>query len=222
VVATAPDASASGVPGKFTLYRGDGDTSSALTVIYTLGGNAHNGVDYQTLPGTVTFPAGAASVDVVVQPTGQPEPNDQPVIIMLFGYTGAPYIVGKPDSATVTIAYNNQPSPRPTVTVTATNPNASASGNPGVFTITRNGGDNSSAVTVKYTLGGNAHNGVDYQTLSGLAAIPAGASSVDVVVQPTGQPEPNDQPVIIMLYGYTGAPYIVGKPDSAIVTIANP
>jgi PKD repeat protein len=222
VVATAPNASESGAPGTFTIYRNDGDTSSALTVIYTLGGNAHNGVDYQTLPGTVTFPAGASSVDVVVQPTGHPEPNDQPVIIMLYGYTGAPYIVGKPDSATVTIAYNDQPPARPTVTVAATDPNASASGDPGVFTITRNGGDNSSAVTIKYTLGGNARNGVDYETLPGTATIPAGASSVDVVVQPTGHPEPNDQPVIIMLYGYTAAPYIVNKPDSATVTIANP
>jgi PKD repeat protein len=222
VVATTPNASESGATGTFTIYRSDGDTSSALTVIYTLGGNAHNGVDYQTLPGTVTFPAGASSVDVVVQPTGHPEPNDQPVIIMLYGYTGAPYIVGKPDSATVTIAYNDQPPARPTVMVAATDSNASASGDPGVFTITRSGGDTSSAVTVKYTLGGNARNGVDYQTLPGTATIPAGASSVDVVVQPTGHPEPNDQPVIIMLYGYTAAPYIVGKPDSATLTIANP
>ncbi|HMP90091.1 MAG TPA: S8 family serine peptidase [Kiritimatiellia bacterium] len=39
-----------------------------LTVYYTLGGNAINGVDYEMLWGTVTIPANTASADVLIKP----------------------------------------------------------------------------------------------------------------------------------------------------------
>ena len=48
--------------------RRHGPTNSALTIAYSLGGAAENGIDYQTLSGTVTIPAGQRSVPVVVRP----------------------------------------------------------------------------------------------------------------------------------------------------------
>jgi hypothetical protein len=56
------------------------------------------------------------------------------------------------------------------------------------FTLTRDG-DPSSDLTVSYTLTGSAVNGTDYQTDALSATIPAGFSSVDVVITPIDDAE---------------------------------
>ena len=73
IAATQPNANASGVAGIFTVTR-TGDTTQALTVNYQVAGTALAGSDYQALTGSVTFPAGAASAQVVVNPLGDPNP----------------------------------------------------------------------------------------------------------------------------------------------------
>jgi hypothetical protein len=55
--------------------------------------------------------------------------------------------------------------------------------NPAVFRVTRTG-ETSKALRVLYRLTGTAGNGVDYQELSGVVTIPAGAGSAEIVVQP--------------------------------------
>src|SRR5438874_2317310 len=71
VVASDSRASGPGDIGVFTISRrAGGSTATAVTVNYSLGGTPQNGVDYQTLPGTVTIPAGAASVQVKLIPIG--------------------------------------------------------------------------------------------------------------------------------------------------------
>src|SRR5205814_1511930 len=67
VGASVPVASAAGAIGVFTVSR-TGSTAAAVTVRYSLGGTPQNGVDYQTLSGSVTIPAGASSADVKVVP----------------------------------------------------------------------------------------------------------------------------------------------------------
>ena len=49
------------------LFSRDGDTSADLTVNYTLKGTARNGVDYQTLPGKFTIPAGSAKAKLKIK-----------------------------------------------------------------------------------------------------------------------------------------------------------
>jgi hypothetical protein len=58
----------------FTVRR-LGQTNADLVVPYTIGGTATNGVEYVTLPGTVTIPAGqrAAMITVVPIDDGQPD-----------------------------------------------------------------------------------------------------------------------------------------------------
>jgi PKD repeat protein/subtilisin family serine protease len=109
---------------------------------------------------------------------------------------------------------NAPPPPLSTVTVRATTPAASIL-SPGVFTITRTG-DTSSVLTVHYSLGGSAQNGVDYETLSGLAAIPAGESTASVVVQPDGLLTVLET---VKLTLSSDSSYQVGSPNSATVTI---
>jgi len=216
-IAIQPNASESGTRGIITVTR-TGGAATALTVSYTLGGNAQNGVDYQRLNGSVTIPAGASSADVIIVPIDDTDTEiDEPLYLMLA--PGAGYIVGTPNAVTVMIADNDQQPTRATVTVVATDPNASESGDPGVFTVSRTG-STATALTVNYTLGGNAQNGVDYQTLALSVTIPAGAASATVTVRPLDDSSREiAEPVYLMLA--PGAGYIVGRPDAATVTIAD-
>ncbi len=103
VTATKANADESGTNnGEFTFTRA-GDVRAPLTVTYATGGSAVNGVDYATLPGSVTFPAGATSVIVplVVIPDIQAEGLD-PVVLTLTNSSS--YTIGSASSAKVTIA----------------------------------------------------------------------------------------------------------------------
>src|SRR5205807_1766016 len=140
-------------------------------VRYSLGGTPQNGVDYQTLSGSVTIPAGASAADVKIVPTGASRwPIDKDVYLMLEQGTG--YIVGTPNYATLTIAGNNQPADTRTwVSVVASDHPASSSGDIGVFPDIRSFPTPRSAELVRYSLGGTPQNGVDYQTLPGSVTI---------------------------------------------------
>ena len=94
-----------------------------------------------------------------------------------------------------------------------------AGANPGEFLISCSGGA-SSALTVRYALGGTATNGSDYQALSGTVTIPAGATSAVVRVIPIDD-RAVELPEIVTLTLAAGAGYGIGLPGSAVVTIAD-
>jgi hypothetical protein len=58
--------------GVFTLSRGD-NTNSAATITYTLAGTATNGVDYATVPASVTLAAGQSQTNLVITPVVEPQ-----------------------------------------------------------------------------------------------------------------------------------------------------
>lgn len=55
------------LPGVINVFR-SGSTSTALTLDYVLDGTAVNGIDYTTLPLSVTIPVGANSAQVLIDP----------------------------------------------------------------------------------------------------------------------------------------------------------
>ncbi|MCL4178372.1 MAG: hypothetical protein KJ072_11610 [Verrucomicrobia bacterium] len=72
VEATDPRATEGGLltvidPAVFTVQR-RGDLTQPLLVSYLLGGTAENGSDYQSLPGTVEFPADTATATIEILP----------------------------------------------------------------------------------------------------------------------------------------------------------
>ena len=90
-------------PAVFTLTR-LGPTTSPVTVYYTVSGTAIAGVDYTTLPGSVTIPAGASSVNVpVVASTASRNSTNTSVTLTVA--PGLSYGIGT-GNATVTIFYN--------------------------------------------------------------------------------------------------------------------
>src|SRR5262249_2745115 len=103
---TGTDAAASDTgldPGTFTIAR-NGPTTSALTVLYSVGGTATNGTDYTpNLSGTVTIPSGQASATVTITPVDDTTiEGDETVVLTLTA--NAAYSIGSPSTATVTIA----------------------------------------------------------------------------------------------------------------------
>jgi hypothetical protein len=218
VAATDANASEAGAdPGVFTITRG-GSTTAALTVNYTLGGTAGNGTDYSTLSGSVTIPAGAASATVTVTPIDDALVEGSETVVLTLA-NNASYTVGTPSSATVTIADNDSVPTLPVVTVTATDPNASRVGlDPGTFTFTRTG-STTAALTVNFTLGGAAANGVDYNALGTSVTIPAGAASATLIVTPKASTSLVGSETV-MLALTANAAYTIGSPASATVTVA--
>lgn len=108
VSVSASDASAAETrsnTGTFRLTRTgpDGHLNAPLTVTFTLTGTATNGTDYQNVPLTVTFRARQSAVSVVIRPVADGATEEsETVIITLTGV--APYELGSPMTATVTIA----------------------------------------------------------------------------------------------------------------------
>jgi uncharacterized protein DUF5666/Calx-beta domain-containing protein len=187
--------------------------TSPLTVTFTLTGTATNGLDYQLLPLSATFPAGSTTVDIVVTPLADllveaPET----VVLTLTGAT--PYVLGTPLSAVVTITE------MPTVSVSAFDSSASETGlKTGQFRFTRNGSV-VAPLTVTFAVGGTALAGSDYQSLPASVTFVAGAATADVLVTPIldGLVE-GPETVIVTVTG--AASYDVGVPASATVTIVD-
>ncbi len=111
VTASDADATEAGGTGAFTVSR-TGATASALTVSVSCGGTATNGTDYASIGATVTLPAGASSVAVVVSPL-QDAAVEGPETVQLAVTAGSGYAVGAPAQATVTIADDDSATPPP-------------------------------------------------------------------------------------------------------------
>ncbi len=103
IAATDPSASEVGSdPGQFTITR-TGSTADALDVTLRIAGSATNGVDYDDIAGTVTIPAGQASVTVDVTPKPDAIAELKETVSAILVMKPA-YIVGSHYSATVSIA----------------------------------------------------------------------------------------------------------------------
>jgi len=79
-----------------------GATDSALTVSYSVGGTAINGTDYQSLSGSVTIPAGAATVSIVVAPHDDNLPESDETVSLTILPNSA-YAVATANNATLMI-----------------------------------------------------------------------------------------------------------------------
>jgi hypothetical protein len=97
----------------FTVSR-FGATGTNLTLPYSIGGTASNGVDYATLPGTVTIAAGESSALIAIVPIDNGPAPAKTVVLTLAQDTNVPptYLVGVPSRAEALIV-ENWPRPLP-------------------------------------------------------------------------------------------------------------
>jgi len=218
VSVTAFDALASEAAGNTGAFRLTRSGSAALlalplTVTFSVSGTASNGADYQNLPGTATFLANQASVDVLVIPlVDTTTEGSESVILTLTGVT--PYDVGSPATATVTITDTDTP----LVSVAAFDSTASETGpDLGTFRFSRTG-STAAALTVTFTVSGTATNGTDYQSVPLTVTFAPGQATADlfVVPLPDATAEGSETAIVTVT---DGAAYDLGSPAAATVTI---
>lgn len=103
ITASDPNAAEPGADtGQFTITR-TGDTTSPLTVNYTIGGTATNGTDYTMIGTSAVIAASSATTTVTITPINDPTVEGPETVILTLAADPA-YTVGVPNSATVTIA----------------------------------------------------------------------------------------------------------------------
>jgi hypothetical protein len=109
VAASTPLAHEQGaVPGVFTITRTPEDIGNPVTIFYTITGTAKTNVNYVSLSGSVTIPAGSTSADVQVTPISDSNPDPTLTVNLAVKGSGG-YSVGFPNSATVYIVDNSMP-----------------------------------------------------------------------------------------------------------------
>jgi hypothetical protein len=94
--------------------RRHGPTNADLTVLYSVGGTASNGVDYVELPGVVTIPAGKRTATITVRPIEDALPEKVETVVLTLQPAPDPraaYLVGYPRRAAAFILDNDQPRP---------------------------------------------------------------------------------------------------------------
>lgn len=206
-----PYAVEGGVNGAFVFTR-TGPTNNSLPIRFAVAGTAVPGARYLALPGSVTIPPGQTSVSLPVVAMDDPVvEGEQTVILTLTDQDTyrVPYLA----SATVTIQDNDQ-----FVWIDASAFDASKYGPvPGEFTFSRWGTTNT-AVTIYFTIGGTAVNGLDYAAITNAVVIPAGSLSVTLPILPlhNGIVE---GPVTLTLTLQSAAAYQLAAPTSATVII---
>ncbi|GAA4804274.1 putative Ig domain-containing protein [Lysobacter hankyongensis] len=189
--------------------------TSPTTVNITTSGTATSGVDYTGGVATVVIPANATTATITINPSvdGTVE-ADETVTLTVAAGTG--YTVGVPASATGTILNDDVPS----ATISVSPANVAEDGAPNlVYTVTLNQAS-FSALSVAYTIGGTATNGVDYTTIASPLVIPAGSTTGTITVNPTADATIETNETVTLTLN-AGAGYTVGVPNSATGTILN-
>jgi hypothetical protein len=230
-------------PAVFTLTR-TGSNLSAITVNYSLLSlppaipmvlpipvMAQNGVDFETLSGSVSFAEGATTAEIVVNP----------IFDLLAGPSKYVRIVLQPselpvsdaggyaiDQNTTAIAYilDYAPPTVPIITIRANDPQAIEDNvlrRTGSIIIRRHG-NTDDEITVRYEVSGTASSGVDYVALPGFVTFPSGVSGVSILIDPIDDDIPEGpEGVSLSLLAPSPEvhppPYIVGNPSSAGVVI---
>ena len=108
VTVTVTDGSATEAGPTTGMYRisRTGATVSSLSVLFTMGGSAQNGVDYNAITSPVTIPAGASYVYVTLRPIDDSVDEGNETAILTIS-PDPNYTIGSSSSATITIQDND-------------------------------------------------------------------------------------------------------------------
>ena len=207
-----------------------GALGGALTVDFSVGGSATFTTDYKQSgagtfngsAGKVTFGFGQSTATVVVDPKADAlVEGDESVVLTVL--SSANYNVGVGNTATGTIIDDDA---SVTLAVSPSSVTEDGAGNL-VYTFTRTGAI-TSALTVKFNVGGTATFNTDYtqsgaslfNSAHGNVTFAAGMSTATVTLDPTtdGVVEP-DETAILTLTSGTG--YVINSPSVATGTILN-
>jgi hypothetical protein len=230
----------------FTVRR-TGATNGALTVYIAVEGTASNGVDYASVPSSVTIPAGANSIAILIQPRSDNLVEGTETVSLrmatlflpaIYPPIPPPYEIDPGNGvAQATIVDAAVPAP-PWISIVATDAEAAEGGitaagssaqlNTGSVVVRRTG-SLANALTVSVAVEGTASNGVDYVTLPSVITLPANAASVVVVVQPKVDSLVEDTETVVLrlvsstnvlwLYAPVGGTTYMVDPTNAVAQV---
>lgn len=223
VEVSATDASAAEAPssqakndGEFTFTR-TGDTTSALTIgMNTNGSSATSGVDYESLGGTITIPAGATSVTRAVSVIDDTlvEGNESVIVNLV---SSGDYNISASSGASVAVADNDGAIQLAVISVAATDNLASESGDTATFTFTRTTQLNG-PLTVNFISGGDAISGSDYLSLGTSVSFADGQNTVIKTLSAVDDAEVETSKTASLSLE-AGPGYTIGTPNTASATI---
>lgn len=217
VRATEPTASETGpVDGVFTFTR-EGDTANPLTVSFTLTGTATNGVDYVTVPTTITFAAGDSSTNLVITPIDDSLSEANETVIVTLA-SNPNYVMVDNKSATVTIVDNDPP--LITISATSTNMYERVPADFVRFRLTRGGDIANTSVGVSLLYAGTATRDVDYSGASDQVFFNPGEAFVDLTLNPIDDFEIEGRETITISI-VPQPEYVVGSPSAATAYIVD-
>ena len=193
-----------------------------MTVTYTLTGTAANGVQYQTLPTTVTFSSTATDTNIYVTPIDDGIPNPTTTVVLTLqsgtGYVGAGSAVVSildGDTPTIDVGGTSQAYGR----YDNTTPNVGDNSDFASFTVTRRGKlTTGSDLNVNLTYGGSAVSGTDFTPVSSVT-IPDGAATNVVMIVPVNNPNVTSNRTFTVS-ATAGSGYAIGN-STAVGTIVS-
>jgi uncharacterized delta-60 repeat protein/uncharacterized repeat protein (TIGR01451 family) len=193
-------------------FRFNAPNESELAIRYSVSGVASNGVDYLSLPGVITIPAGQdfallpiyAINDLFVE-------GNEPATITIE--PDPAYISGFFSVANILIVDDDLPQ----VSVYASDSTAGSDGSTGRITVKRSG-DATDDLLVNYLVTGTAVSGTDFTTLAGSVTILAGQFTADVVITPVVKTNAVGSKTVTILLSDSPS-YNIYNQNSATVTI---
>ena len=227
-VAPASVAEDSGTGIVYTFTR-TGPNDFARTINFSVTGTGTFGSDYTqsgaasftTTTGTVTFAAGSATATVTITPTADTTVEaDETAILTVTAGTG--YDVGSPAGATSTIVNDDTSI---SVAVAPASVSEDGAGNL-TYTFTR-AGVTTGALTVNFSVGGNAAFGTDYAqsgaatfgASAGTVTFAPGATTATITIDPTADNVvETDETAVLTVTAGTGYNTITGSPATGTIT----
>jgi len=182
-------------PGQFTITR-TGPTSEALEVYFEVVGTAVNGVDYLSIPWTVTIPAGQSSATISIEPIDDLTMEPSETVEFQLYATGQYDVQVGTETAIVQIGYSDGPTLRIDRSVTV----REGSGAKAVFEVTLLE-PSDQTVTVHYaTVNETAAAGSDYTEKAGTLTFPPGVTtqSIEIDIRPDLISEPDQQFSVVL------------------------
>ena len=205
----------------FRVTRG-GDLSQPLTVNYSVSGTATSGTDFNALSGSVTFPANENSAFITVTPRNDTTIEATETVTVTL-QAGAGYSIISAVTATdsISIISDDLPANLPTIQLTATDANAAeANRDPGVFTLTRTGGNTAAALTVYLQNGTQTATTTDYDSIGQSVTFAAGQTTATLTVRPIDDTTIENIETVVMSLRM-GTTYLVGTNAEARINIAD-
>lgn len=215
IAATDASATEAGDPGLFTITRSGTDLSKSLIVDYSINGTALHGKDYARLEGRATIAAGESNTTIRISPYNDTIGEGNQTVTIILRSDGR-YLVGSPQTATVTIADDDQPTLYLRTMLTERLEPASVTLVGNVFRIQRQ--SSGTALTVNYTVSGTATSSSDFTALSGTVSFALGDLSKDISLSVLADANLEDSETVNLTLA-AGTGYQIAPFDNTATTV---